>query len=89
MNVVEGLEEAVGVGVVGRARSRSSRSSTPPSNAAVSDGEARTIRPISQNAYDGAAESTPPMPDTSVIARVGSPMAVHTPWITPSGTVEQ
>ena len=29
------------------------------------------------------------MPETSVIASVGSPIAVHTPWMTPRGTVEQ
>ena len=72
-----------------RARRRSSRPPTPASNATVSDGDERTIRPMSQKAKDGEAESTPPMPATRVMARVGSPMAVHTPWITPSGTVEQ
>jgi hypothetical protein len=67
-------------------RSRSSRPGTPASKAAVSAGEAATWRPISHSASDGAAESTPPIPATSVMVRPGSPIAWQTPATVPVPT---
>ena len=83
---VKGLEEGLGGGVVGRAAQPVEQIVRP----GVERGGERARRrapsdPAPRTRTDGAAESTPPMPATSVMARVGSPIAVHTLWMTPSG----
>ena len=63
------------------ALSRSARPGRPASNAAVNASDPRTMRPSSHSAKLGAAESTSPSPDTSVITSSGRPTAAAT-WAT-------
>ena len=51
--------------------------------------DAAAIRPSSHIAHDGAAESTPPMPEIRRLAAFGSPTAAATWPMIPAGTVEQ